>query len=63
MATIQYKCKGCDQVRIGMKESVFVPGHIKTADVFGKIKYKCIDSYFICENCREYNKQYYLEVV
>lgn len=63
--TIQYRCDGCGQVRLGMREQVFVPGHIviKAAsnDYLGHLKIGDVRPYYICENCKDYGKQKYIE--
>ena len=61
--TIQYKCDSCGQVRLGMKEQVFVKSHCNATDIGGKTKFRFIDDYYICENCKEYDRQKYLEEV
>lgn len=63
MSTIMYKCNYCNQVRIGMKEQVVVPGHVATKESNGRTIFKFIDRYYLCENCREYDRQKYMEVV
>ena len=63
MATIQYKCDYCGQIRLGMKEQVVVPGHCSAKEVGGHTKFKYVDRYYICDNCKEYDRQKYLEEV
>lgn len=63
MATIQYKCDSCGQIRLGMKEQVFVPYHFTTITlVSGKEIMKLVNPYYICDNCKEYDRQKYMEV-
>lgn len=61
--TIQYKCDYCGQIRLGMKEQVVVPGHGASKESNGRIIIKFIDRYYLCENCKEYDRQKYLEEV
>lgn len=65
--TIQYKCNYCGQIRLGMKEQVYVPWHIAVKSAspgyLGNLKFREVGPYYICENCKEYDRQKYLEEV
>lgn len=63
MTNTQFYCDYCGQIRLGMKEQVMVPEHCNAKEVGGRIKFKFIDRYYICENCKEYDRQKYLEEV
>lgn len=63
MSTIQYKCDYCNQVRLGMKEQVCVPSHYNFVTKGGLKQLVYVEQYYICENCVEYDRKKYMEVM
>lgn len=59
MGTIIFKCSCCDMVLFGDKDRNFVSAHLIPK---GKDSVKFVDKYYICDNCKEYDKQKYMEV-
>lgn len=60
--TIQFKCDSCGMVMFGDTDRNKVRPHLITKK-HGDIKQvKFIDQYYICDNCKEYDRQKYMEV-